>query len=203
IGVVSSDLGIPPYAAEACSGNGGDGLLQNTPRITGCSPPNGGARFIEDIALANGTRQTNYNGTLADPVSCIAHLRPTGCGLEHHPAAVKRALDGPHTENAGFVRPGAYLAVILLGDEDDCSAQDTSVFNPARNLDNVSSPLGVFASYRCTEFGVTCDGLASLPRAAADYQSCIPRGDSYLYHPQFFVDFLRQLKGDPNLVIAA
>ncbi|HKA91280.1 MAG TPA: vWA domain-containing protein [Haliangiales bacterium] len=203
LGVVSSDLGIPPYAAESCTGTGDHGLLQNAPRVTGCSPPNGGARFLEDIALPSGARQTNYSGSLASAFSCIAQLGTTGCGLEHHLAAVKKALDGSNPENAGFLRQGAYLAVILVGDEDDCSARDTAVFNPARELDNINSTLGVFASYRCTEFGVTCDGLSSLPRAAGDYTNCEPRGDSYLYHPQEYVDFLRQLKGDPGLVIAA
>ncbi len=203
LGVVSSDMGIPPYAAESCAGNGDHGLLQNTARVAGCSPPLNGARYLEDIALPSGTRQKNYTGTLEDAFSCIAQLGTSGCGLEHHLAAVKAALDGTNPENIGFLRDGAYLAVILMGDEDDCSARDTTVFNPARDLDNINSPLGVFASYRCTEFGVTCDGLASIPRAAADYTNCEPRGDSYLYHPQVFVDYLRQLKGDPNLVIAA
>jgi hypothetical protein len=203
LGVVSSDLGIPPYGAESCAGNGDDGKLQNTPRVAGCSPPNAGARFLEDIANPDGSRNKNYTGTLEAAFSCIAQLGTSGCGLEHHLAAVKRALDGSNPENAGFVRPGAYLAVILMGDEDDCSARDTAVFDPSRAQDNINSTLGVFSSYRCTEFGVTCDGLSSLPRAAGDYTNCTPRGDSYLYHPQYFVDFLRQLKGDPNLIVAA
>ena len=203
LGVVSSDMGIPPYGAESCSGNGDDGLLQNTPRTTGCNAPKNGARFLEDIALTGGGRQTNYDGNLEDAFSCIAQLGTSGCGLEQHLASMKRALDGSVPANDGFVRDGAYLAIIIMGDEDDCSARDNSVFNPSRDLDNINSPLGVFASYRCTEFGVTCDGLSSLPRAAGDYQSCQPRGDSYLYHPQYFVDFLRQRKVDPNLLIAA
>jgi hypothetical protein len=36
-----------------------NGLFQNTPRITGCTPPNG--RFIVDEANVDGTRTTNYS----------------------------------------------------------------------------------------------------------------------------------------------
>ena len=45
-------------------------------------------------------------------------------------------------------------------------------------------------------------GIA-LPAAAADYTTCTPRGDSYLYHPQHYVDFLKSLKDDPSLILAA
>jgi len=203
IGVISSDIGIDPYAAEACSGRGDDGLLQNAPRIAGCSPPNGGARYLEDIPLASGGRQTNYNGSLEDAFACIAQLGTSGCGLEQHLESMRRALDPGNVANAGFIRDDAYLAVIIVADEDDCSARDTAIFNPARELDNISSPLGVFSSYRCTEFGVTCDSLPSLPRAAADYTSCRPRSDSYLHGVEEYVQFLYQRKGDPNLVAVA
>ena len=203
LGVISSDLGIPPYAAEACSGNGDDGLLQNTPRILGCSAPRNGARFIEDIPNPAGGRITNYDGDLEDVFACIAQLGNGGCGLEQHLESMRRALSPGTVANAGFIRPDAYLAVIILADEDDCSARDTGIFNPARELDNKNSTLGVFSSYRCTEFGVTCDGLASLPRAAGSYTSCHPRSDSFIRGVDEYVQFLFDLKGDPNLVAVA
>jgi hypothetical protein len=203
LGVISSDLGIPPYAAEACTGNGDDGLLQNAPRIPGCSPPNGGARFLSDIPNPSGGRITNYNGALEDAFACIALLGKNGCGLEQHLESMRRALDPSNLTNTGFIRPEAYLAVIILADEDDCSARDNAIFNPARELDNINSPLGVFASFRCTEFGVTCDGLPSIPRAAGSYTTCHPRSDSYLHGVDEYVQFLFQLKGDPNLVAVA
>jgi len=214
IGVTSSDVGVPPFTQEQCTGTGDHGLLQNTPRAsdasrcagsstTGtCPVPNAGARFISDIALPDGTRQRNYSGSLADVFTCIARLGTCGCGFEHHLEGMKQALDGSNPQNAGFLRDDAYLAVIILGDEDDCSARDTQVFDPNPQLDNVSSIYGPNASYRCTEFGVLCNG-APIPRVAADYTSCEPRGDSYLWHPQHYVDFLRALKGDPNLLIGA
>src|SRR5688572_16054861 len=206
IAVVSSDVGIPPFTAEACSENGDDGLMQNTahpPTGGTCSPPRNGARYIEDIAGPAGQpRIKNYDGELDDVFGCIARLGNAGCGVEQHLEAMRRALDGRHPENAGFLRPNAYLAVIVLADEDDCSARDTQVFNPSTQFDTLNSMYGPFSSFRCAEFGITCDG-GTLARAAADYDQCAPRGDSYLYHPDEYVNFLRQLKGTPNLVITS
>jgi hypothetical protein len=202
IAVVSSDLGLAPFTAEACSGNGDDGLMQNTPRGD-CMAPRNGARFIEDIADPSGSgRLRNYDGSLDGVFSCIAKLGNTGCGVEQHLESMKRALDGSHPENGGFLRQDAYLAIIILADEDDCSAKDSAVFNPATQFDNINSEYGPFSSYRCTEFGITCDGN-TLPRVAGDYTTCVPRGDSFMRHPQDYVDFLRGLKGDPSLLITA
>jgi hypothetical protein len=207
IGVVSSDVGIYPYTGDKCSGHGDNGLLQNKPRGS-CAVPNGGARYIEDIALPAGGRSQNYpqGANLTDVFSCIAKLGTSGCGFEHHLESMKRALDGSNPENAGFLRDGAYLAVIVLADEDDCSDQKPEVFNTDPALDNISSMWGVNASYRCTEFGVQCNG-SPLPRAAADYDPtmCGPRTDSgaMLWTPQHYFDFLRGVKGEPNLLIGA
>jgi hypothetical protein len=200
IGVVSSDLGIAPFQAEACSGNGDDGIMQSSPRGD-CTGPRG--RYIEDIANPTGSgRVKNYDGDLAQTFSCIAKLGNTGCGVEQHLEAMKRALDGSHPENGGFLRQDAYLAVIVLADEDDCSARDGTVFNPAPMFDNINSEYGPFSSFRCAEFGITCDNM-TLPRVAGDYMTCVPRGDSFLRHPQDYVDFLRTLKGDSSLLITA
>ena len=209
IGVISSDVGINPFSAEQCANDGDNGLLQNTPRClpapgqTTCTPtcvgPRG--RYIEDVAMG-AVRQRNYDGDLDDVFACIAQLGVSGCGIEQHLESMRRALNGSDSRNAGFLRSEAYLAVIILADEDDCSANDTQVFNPLMELDNISSIYGPFASYRCTEFGVLCDG-ATLPRVAADYQNCVPRGDSYLRHPNDYVNFLRDLKGNPNLLVTA
>ena len=129
--------------------------------------------------------------------------RTAGCGFEQHMEGVKRALDGVTnpTTNANFLRDDAYLAVIFLADEDDCSAADPSVFDTTQT--HSSDPLGAFQSYRCTEFGVTCDG-APLPRSPGEYTDCAPRLDSYIADPADYVAFLTALKGgDPNQVFAA
>ena len=59
-----------------------------------------------------------------------------GSGKEQPLLAMRRALEGPLpagcTNNAGFLRPGAKLAVVLLTDEDDCSDAAVAATNNAQ-----------------------------------------------------------------------
>lgn len=201
IGVITQDIGAGGFnSGGTCSGAGDAGRLQNTPRVPGCSPPSGA--FISDVANPDGTRQRNYAGTLAETFSCIAQVGPDGCGFEQHLESLKRALDGSVPENVGFLRPDAYLGIIIMSDEDDCSAFDPSVFTPVDGT--VNDPLGPLSDFRCAEFGWTCDG-GPVARAPAIYQSCIPRQDSpFLNHPQAYADFIKSLKpADPGLIIVS
>ena len=198
IGVVSSNAGAGGQAISACTGDGDNGRLQNTPRVAGCTPPAGA--YIEDT---NNGAITNYTGTLSDTFSCIAQLGTNGCGFEQHMESMRRALDGRNPENAGFLRDNAHLAVIFIADEDDCSATSGAVFDP--NQDCVSDPLGPRTSFRCAEFGYLCDGadIGREPKQLDDPggalecepQGAMNAGDSdYLWHPKVYVDFLRSLK---------
>ncbi len=132
VGVVDTtvDIGAPGFSngAAGCPSPdpGDDGLLQNTARIAGCSAPTG--QYIVDGAGSDGTRSTNYTGTLDQALSCIAQIGDTGCGFEAPLEAMQRALDGSRPENAGFVRADADLAVVIITDEDDCSVADNSIF---------------------------------------------------------------------------
>src|SRR5262249_31449914 len=128
IGVVSSTVAVGAAGVQGCPHPApmDDGLLQNTPRVSGCSAPAG--QYILDVKPAgSSTRTTNYTGTLAQAFSCIAELGDQGCGFEAQLESMKRALDGSRSENAGFLRPEAFLAVVILTDEDDCSIRDTSI----------------------------------------------------------------------------
>jgi hypothetical protein len=201
IGVVSSTMEIPRTTLEAglagaCTSAPNDsGLMHNRATVGGCTPPSG--RFIVDVANSDGSRMQNYpggSGNLAATFSCIAQLGSGGCAFEHQLGAIKAALDGSRPENAGFVRPGAYLAVIILTDEDDCSARDPAVFNlPVADVGPID--------FRCQPyFAYTCDQPIS-PRDPGTYTNCRVRTDSYLEDPQAFVRFLTNLKGDPGLVV--
>jgi len=199
IGVVSTDLGTGAY--QICPGNGKNGILQSAPRA-GCtvSPPAGA--FISDIKGDDGTRVTNYpdGQSLAETFSCIARLGTDGCGFEQPLEAMRRALNGSNATNAGFLRDGAYLAVIFITDEDDCSTEDTLMFDPNQN--SLDDPLGFRSSFRCFDFGVVCE--PDDPRTIGVKENCVPRADSeYMFDPAEYIDFLRELKGDPDLVLLA
>jgi hypothetical protein len=153
IGVVTPDLGTlgardttPGPAVGSgpgsCVGAGKEGMLQTSDGISDV--------FIRDVALGDGTRSTNYTGSLAEAMRSLALVGSSGCGFEQHLEAARRALDS-HPANAGFRRPDARLAVIVVTDEDDCSFAHSAFIGPE------SAELGPQSSFRCTRFGITCD----------------------------------------------
>ena len=196
IGIVSSDVGAGPYNISGCSGTGDDGGMQNAPRAAGCEPPTDA--YIVDLDDGAGGRITNYAGTLDETFSCIAQLGIDGCGFEHPLESMRRAFDNP--ANAGFLRDDALLAVVIVSDEDDCSASDTSMFDTSET--SIDDPLGPLSSFRCFEFGVVCDG--DEPRAAGDKIKCAPRDAStYITEVSDYADYLKSLKDDPSMVVVA
>jgi hypothetical protein len=201
IGVVDStvDIGAGGYGngAAGCPSPdpGDDGRLQNTPRIPGCQPPTGA--FISDIKNADGSRMTNYSGSLDQALSCIALVGADGCGFEAQLEAMKRALDGSKSENKGFIRNGAYLAVIFLTDEDDASTKDKAVFSLS------DSAVGGHNDYRVQPlFAYRCDQSISA-QAGGMYTNCAPRTDSYLQNPDLYASFLSSVKDPAQIIVAA
>jgi hypothetical protein len=203
LGVVSSDMGLGGYTYSNCSGSGDDGALQYAPSGD-CPVPTD--PWIEDVDDGAGGRRQNYTGGTLDQVfGCIANLGTGGCGFEQHFESMKRGLERSQEAsdlNTGFLRPDAFLAVIFLADEDDCSPRDGSVLDPSPSQNTISSTLGPFTSFRCAEFGITCDE-GNLQRSPTDYTNCVPRGDSYFNHSDYYYDFLTGLKDDPNLIYVA
>jgi hypothetical protein len=151
VGVITSDLGVgvKPLANGGCPTPGGDrGVLQTKPTC-GLDP---GARFID--SAANGT-MNNFTGSMEKAFTCIAQVGIAGCGYEHQLEAIRVALDeNLTTENKGFLRPDAVLAIIMFTDEDDCSA------DPLTDLytDDASFP-NTTASFRCAQVGHLCNGM--------------------------------------------
>jgi hypothetical protein len=196
LGVVSTtvDIGVQGFGPGCPSPDPNDnGLMQNLPRVAGCTPPSG--RFISDIKNSTGGRTTNYSGTLQDTFSCIAQLGATGCGFEAQLESMKRALDGSRTENAGFIRTDANLVVVFLTDEDDCSAQDVSIFG----LGAASAGPGDF---RCQPlYAYTCDTPISVS-SPGSYTNCVPRSGSYLQDIAYYTQFLASVKGGQRIAIA-
>jgi hypothetical protein len=205
IGVTTADVGDGPYATPGCVGAGTDGLLQTTahpvPPAGSCPTPTD--LFLSDAPAASGSgRDVNYpGGSLSDAFACIALLGTNGCPWTQPLEATRRALQ-TNPGNTGFLRSTAILAVIYVANKDDCSAQDTMIFDPAGSA---LSLLGALEIYRCTYFGVTCAGAFPKNSDAGvgwgTDSSCVARGDSYLWDPQHYVTFLRSLKADPSKII--
>jgi hypothetical protein len=213
IGVISSDMGAGDGSISGCDATGGkNGILQYTPRGTctssGLDP---GATYISDI---DGVR--NYTGNLEDVFTCIAALGESGCGFEHQFAAVTRALgaDGftAPLENAGFLRPDALLMIVLITNEDDCSAAPgIPLYDTAANL-NLASQLGPPANFRCNEFGHMCGGMHPgrlAPNngdvtAMVSYADCVSNDtEGYLLSTHDTANRIRALKADDGQIMLA
>lgn len=189
LGVVSSDLGAGRgVGTGACSRQGGDrGILQTKPT---CGLQ--GATFL--TSEEGGTRN-NFSGDIAQAFSCMADLGIRGCGYEHQLQATRVALFESITpENVGFLRRDALLGIVLLTDEDDCSADTTSdLFS-----DEVSFP-GTTASFRCAQAGHVCNGMSPpLAPFQAPLASCQSNEAGRLIKVRDIVESIRSLKQRPD-----
>ncbi len=165
IAVISSDLGAPGDSTTAllCTAAGDQGRFQVGAGCT-TSPLAPGATFISNVDGA-----ANYTGNLGDALACVTVLGDQGCGFEHQLGSIARALgaDGAPmpVENAGFLRPDAELAIIVLSNEDDCSAPSmTPLYSLNGEPENLTNSLGPLANYRCNEFGHLCLDPAGDPQ---------------------------------------
>jgi hypothetical protein len=173
VAVVSSDMGAGSGLTPSCTATGDDGVFRSAPRGTCTSttlPP--GATFISNVG---GT--TNYTAPdITTVFSCIAALGQDGCGFERPFASVLRALgaDGRPAppENQGFLRSDALLAIVMVTNEDDCSARDGSgaALYAVDSGAQLTSDYGAPNRYRCNEFGHLCDGIRP-PRMAPNGQA--------------------------------
>jgi hypothetical protein len=182
IGVVTSDLGThgakdvearTPVAG--CAGLGGDGIMRGSPVVDGA--------FIVDEQRFDGTRKRNYEGTLVSAFTHLVSVDAGTCTFAQPFEAMKKALES----NAGFLRDDAYLIVIFITPQDDCT------FENSWFLSN-DPALGPLDPFRCTSEGVVC----SAPN------HCGPRTDSTnMPAVDRYATFLKSLKADPNNVMVS
>ncbi len=193
IGVVSADVGVGSALVPGCTATGDDGRMLGD-RTGACPGITDG--YLTDIANYDGTRTRNYDGTLTDAFACLATVGSSGCDYSQPLEAMRRALPGDdRPENQGFLRPNAFLAVIFITGQDDCSADDDRLFDPE------ADELGPLSTFRCFDQGVVCDQPAG---TAGDHTGCVARDDSPYFEPiQEYVEYLRGLKEDPNLVLVS
>jgi hypothetical protein len=224
IGVISTDLGSGMFDVGFCQGLGGDhGSLQ-----TGsCANPLG-ASYVVDVQPAGCAitrdpegdqasclshdcsadncaleptssliedehgcpRCVNYeHESLEEVFSCIANLGVSGCGFEQPLEAMYRALDD-NPNNAGFLR-----------DEDDCSAASDTLFDNTQT--GLNDTLGPLSSFRCFEFGVSCDINSRTHQGLR--QDCHPRDDpaAFLHPIHRYTELLGALRDPGQLTVAA
>ncbi|HEY5449334.1 MAG TPA: vWA domain-containing protein [Polyangia bacterium] len=169
VAVISADMGGGTGDIAGCDSTGGDnGIFQYTARGT-CTATNlqAGHTYISNVGGV-----ANYTGDISNVFTCIATLGEQGCGFEHQFASVLRALgaDGKPAplENQGFLRPDALLAIVMLTNEDDCSARGpANLFDATTNI-RLTSALGPPANFRCNEFGHLCNGVPPVREAPND-----------------------------------
>jgi hypothetical protein len=228
VGVVSTDLGTAPHVVEGCTPGGDQGRLLVVHgalfggarylvdvRPESCDEARGsdGACGESDCVQAHCAHEPNtvlaldeegcprcrnFVGEVPDAFASLAALGTTGCGFGQPLEALYRALN-EHPENAGFVRGQAQLTVVILSDEDDCSADGPALFDPSQT--DLDSPLGPLTSFRCFEFGVVCSDNQRDhygPRT-----NCVPREDpGALVHPvSRYTSFLEGFKAGPGQVV--
>jgi hypothetical protein len=215
IAVVSSDLGVGHNHIPGCNSTGGNnGVFRSGVGVgaIGCTATglNPGATYLTTTGGA--APQNNFTGDITNVLQCILPIGASGCGFERQLASLARALgaDGSPApaENTGFLRPEAYLGIVLVTDEDDCSARDTAVYDVLNNTD-LASPMGPPGNFRCSEFGHLCDGAP--PRRLAPngqvtdlitYQNCVSSESAGLLVPvSQFAAGIKALKADSSLIV--
>jgi hypothetical protein len=197
IAVVSSDLGA------------GAGTTVNND----CNPASGGDRGVfcsikgNDFCARCGVDVTkgrflrtvnpNFTGNIRNVFTCMSTFGTGGCGFEHQIGALARSLAAP--ENAGFLRPDAYFAFIVLTDEDDCSG-------PADSQLYATDTPGQDSSLRCNLAGHVCNGQHNTGAADVDQplSACAPADDGGLIPvPALVGQVLTGSGKTPDQIIAA
>jgi hypothetical protein len=214
IAVVTSDYGAgstpgpKDFNGHGCDASPGGqrGIMESCP---GCS---GNARFISykfgpkaDVCnLTAGCTADNLNATFAS----LASVGADGCGFEHQLESVYAALDPATKQNAGFLRPEAYLAVVFVTNEDDGSAPPgVDVFNPDSKLVGM---YGDYNTYRQTRYGVQCMGVLApeapssgplLGCAPADNMPAMMTPMAAEWDVSRYIERFKKIKSNPEDVI--
>jgi hypothetical protein len=167
IAVISTDMGAPSDTSIGCSAAGDQAAFFNRPQGT-CTATTltAGATYLADDPLG-----ITKNFQLADPAGlptvfqCIGLLGTGGCGFPQPLAAIDRALgadgQGPAPlRDQGFLRDDAYLGIVIISNQDDCSAPAGSpIFSLNGGSSDLENPLGPLTHYRCNRAGHRCQDL--------------------------------------------
>ncbi len=172
IAIVDSDLGAG--ASTRCSTTGGYGDHGQF-QMRGASDC--GAKADARWLQYTQGQAVNFTGELSTVFGCLAsNVGVEGCGYEHQLAALEWAFYLPDNKSQwDFLRSEAYLGIVLLTDEDDCSAPPESKMFQSTNPNESGS-------LRCATRAHACDGATlTYPTTAplsVPYESCHARTDA-------------------------
>ncbi len=144
VGIVSTNLGAGASLPSACASSD-DGLFNDRYRILNAADPqydpSCSASYPRYLSWSAAASAGYPLGAFEHDLGCVAALGRGGCGFEQPLEALYRALT-THLSATGdglndiagepFLRPDSILAIVILSDENDCSAADTSLFDLAR-----------------------------------------------------------------------
>jgi hypothetical protein len=198
IAIVSTDFGAGGISQDKCRLRGDDGQFRTQ---AACPLKPGSSPFLQ-IARDG---QKNFDGALTDVFACMATLGIEGCGYEHTLQSMRVALSTHNQASGAFLRPDAHLGIIIISDEDDCSADpDATLFNDVR--------VGQNPNLRCATAGHSCQGTP-VPGAAmtTTLGACRPQEHAAdeasrragLINIATFVNHVKALKAPDRRVLVA
>ena len=202
VGVISTDIGAGTlYSDSSCVYLGDKGKLIKRASKVGCPLPTDD--YIAVKYDLQGRATSNVAGDkVEEAFSCMVQLGTNGCGFEQPLGALRMAIASG--ANPGFLRQGAALGVVILTDEDDCSAANNQLFDASQQ--GLNDPLGPLTSFRCFEFGVTCacPGHAKCTRHTTGARTgCKPlTGGSMMLDPAKVVTELTKLRSKGRLFLS-
>ena len=116
-----------------------------------------GATYISNVGGAANYRPLTSRRVLAASPRWAIRVRVRASVRVGVARAGRRRQPAP-AENQGFLRRDALLAIIMVTNEDDCSARaGINLYDTCANT-MLLSQLGPPSNYRCNEFGHLCDG---------------------------------------------
>ncbi|QQR90072.1 MAG: hypothetical protein IPJ88_18320 [Myxococcales bacterium] len=217
VGVLSTDMG----GGGECTELGDDGLLQTVPDPTDpASCDTSYPSFLtfgcdQDTGVCTPTQ-----AQLSDEVSCLVQVGIGGCNNEQALESLLKGLSDPATEepvaflsgaghggdgaNTGFLRSNTVLAIVLLSDEDDCSARDTAIFASASQdayLTPENDEWKFNTQFRCSDDPKIGWGADDAVYTAGGFEGT---NTGILYPVSRYVDGLLKLRSDrPDLLVFA
>ena len=163
VAILDGDLGSGGAITTGACGPKNGSLLGDAGQLQAiggldCGMTDPSARWLKTVTLT----PANYSGDIAQVFACLASgLGQAGCGYQQplQALALAAADRGPAGLSA-FLRPEAYLDIVIISDEDDCSAGSSpGMFAPAIP--------GEADGLRCATRGHACGG-ASLAYPTVD-----------------------------------